>query len=189
MPRWTAVSLLLTALALHLLAFPAAAQPRIRQSDPKDGALLTRLPNQGRVCLSEPIELGFTLTLTAPDGRNVLLATSFPPDGECIGISIEKLQGSSDGEWTLRWQATSRETQESGSGAIRFAVKSAAAPASGDGNAAAADDGPDIGTLALVTTAAVLGAAGLGLVLYLFRMRIGFWLHRPPPRSGGQGHH
>ncbi len=63
-----------------------------------------------------------------------------------------------------------------------------AAPAASPAAAAQADEeGPDIATLALITMGAVLGAAGLGLVFYLIRLRIGFWLHRPPPRSGGEG--
>lgn len=42
------------------------------------------------------------------------------------------------------------------------------------------DGGPDILLLALATMGAILGAAAIGLLLYLFRQRIGFWLHRPP---------
>jgi len=57
--------------------------------------------------------------------------------------------------------------------------------------AAAQEEGPDILFLALVTTAAAVGAAIVGLVFYLIRLRLGFWLHRPPPREGGEapGHH
>lgn len=53
------------------------------------------------------------------------------------------------------------------------------------------DEGPDILLLALITTGAVIGVAVVGLVLYLVRLRIGFWLHRPPPREGSEGveHH
>jgi len=49
--------------------------------------------------------------------------------------------------------------------------------AEGDG------EGPDILPLALVTMGAIFAAAASGLVLYLFRLRIGFWLHRPPPAN------
>lgn len=49
------------------------------------------------------------------------------------------------------------------------------------------DEGPDILFLALITTAAVLGAAVVGFLLYLLRLRLGFWLHRPPPADGGPG--
>jgi len=42
-----------------------------------------------------------------------------------------------------------------------------------------------------ITTAAAVGSAIVGLVFYLIRLRLGFWLHRPPPREGGgaPGHH
>jgi len=39
--------------------------------------------------------------------------------------------------------------------------------------------------MALLTTGAAAGAAVLGLIGYVIRNRIGFWLHRPPPREGG----
>ncbi len=49
---------------------------------------------------------------------------------------------------------------------------------------------PDIGSLAFITTAAFLGAGALALLLYLVRVRLGFWLHRPPPTDeGGSGDH
>jgi len=50
---------------------------------------------------------------------------------------------------------------------------------------------PDVLFLALITTVSFLGAAVLSLALYFVRMRIGFWLHRPPPRESGDApqHH
>jgi hypothetical protein len=45
---------------------------------------------------------------------------------------------------------------------------------------------PDILTMALITMGAILGAAALGVLLYLLRLRIGFWMHRPPPASPGE---
>ncbi len=55
----------------------------------------------------------------------------------------------------------------------------------------AGGEGPDIAELALLTMGAILAAGAVGLVLYVVRQRIGFWLHRPPPRGGGEGteHH
>ncbi len=47
------------------------------------------------------------------------------------------------------------------------------------------DDEPDVLLMALLTTGAAAGAAVLGLIGYVIRNRIGFWLHRPPPREGG----
>lgn len=55
----------------------------------------------------------------------------------------------------------------------------------------AGDDGPDIGPLSFITAGSFLGAAAITLVLYLVRVRIGFWLHRPPPGDEGESaqHH
>ncbi len=50
--------------------------------------------------------------------------------------------------------------------------------------------GADIGPLAFITTGAFLGAGVLTLLLYFVRVRLGFWLHRPPPADeGGSGEH
>jgi hypothetical protein len=46
------------------------------------------------------------------------------------------------------------------------------------------DGGPDVALLALLTIGAAAGAGLLALIGYLFRRRIGFWLHRPPERTG-----
>jgi len=46
------------------------------------------------------------------------------------------------------------------------------------------DGGPDILTIALLTTAVAGAAAAVGTLGYLFRRRIGFDLHRPP--EGGE---
>ena len=48
------------------------------------------------------------------------------------------------------------------------------------------DDEPDVLLMALLTTGAAAGAAVLGLAGYVIRNRVGFWLHRPPPREGGE---
>lgn len=48
------------------------------------------------------------------------------------------------------------------------------------------DDEPDVLLMALLTTGAAAGAAVLGLIGYVIRNRVGFWLHRPPPREGGE---
>jgi hypothetical protein len=53
------------------------------------------------------------------------------------------------------------------------------------------DDDPDILLMALLTVGIAAGAAALSLIGYVIRQRIGFWLHRPPPRDGSapQDHH
>jgi hypothetical protein len=54
----------------------------------------------------------------------------------------------------------------------------------------AGNDGPDIGSRAFITAGAFLGAAAFALLLYFVRLRLGFWLHRPPPADeGGSGDH
>ncbi len=45
---------------------------------------------------------------------------------------------------------------------------------------------PDVLLLSLLTIGAAAGAAFVGLIGYLFRRKIGFWPHRPPP-DGGAG--
>jgi hypothetical protein len=51
------------------------------------------------------------------------------------------------------------------------------------------DNNPDILELALLTIGAAGGAMLLALAGYVFRQRIGFWLHRPPPGGGDAEHH
>ena len=46
------------------------------------------------------------------------------------------------------------------------------------------DDRPDVLLMALLTVGAAGGAAVLALIGYVIRNRVGFWLHRPPPRNG-----
>jgi len=48
------------------------------------------------------------------------------------------------------------------------------------------DDNPDVLLLSLLTIGAAGGAAILAIVGFLVRQRIGFWLHRPPERSGDE---
>jgi hypothetical protein len=48
------------------------------------------------------------------------------------------------------------------------------------------DDGPDVLLMALLTVAVAAAAAVLSLIGYVIRQRVGFWLHRPPPRDSSQ---
>ncbi len=49
------------------------------------------------------------------------------------------------------------------------------------------DNDPDVLLFSLLT----VGAGVLALIGYVVRNRVGFWLHRPPPREGGapEEHH
>lgn len=53
------------------------------------------------------------------------------------------------------------------------------------------DDEPDITQMVILTLAAAGAAAVVSLIGYAIRQRLGFWLHRPPPRDGGapEDHH
>jgi hypothetical protein len=53
------------------------------------------------------------------------------------------------------------------------------------------NDEPDRTELILWTLAASGAAAVLAVIGYLIRLRVGFWLHRPPPRDGSvpEDHH
>ena len=46
------------------------------------------------------------------------------------------------------------------------------------------DDQPDVLLMALLTVGAAGGAAVISMIGYVIRNRVGFWLHRPPPRDG-----
>lgn len=62
-------------------------------------------------------------------------------------------------------------------------------PAAGD-SAGDSGGGPDILLLALLTVGAAGGAAIIALIGYVIRNKVGFWMHRPPPRDGGdEGEH
>lgn len=52
-------------------------------------------------------------------------------------------------------------------------------------------DEPDVLLMALLTVGVAAGAGVLALIGYVFRKRIGFEPHRPPPREGGapEEHH
>jgi hypothetical protein len=53
------------------------------------------------------------------------------------------------------------------------------------------DDEPDRTELILWTLAASAAAAVVALIGYIIRLRVGFWLHRPPPRNASppEDHH
>jgi hypothetical protein len=53
------------------------------------------------------------------------------------------------------------------------------------------DDEPDILLMSLLTVGVAAAAAVLALIGYFIRNRVGFWLHRPPPRkeSSPDEHH
>ena len=189
----TTIGLLLAAApSLLLFASTALAQPRISQSNPEDGAILATPPDKMSICFSEAVTQALNFSVLAPpQGRKLGLTTLLPPDGKCADILLSEPPSLTNGDWTVSWQVTSRQTGETGSGTIRFTVRGKAEVSPSDEASAAQEEGPDILAMALITMGAVLGTGAVGLVLYLIRLRTGFWLHRPPPREGGEGgeHH
>ena len=194
------------AVSAHFLAPAALAQPDLKESDPEDGAELDEPAEVIHVCFTEPVASGgfedFEFIVFAPGEQRLGLRIVFNVDGSCADVYPGQPEGESRGEWEVRWEVTSRATDKTGSGSFTFTVKGEAEPkptptptdtgsptaspltptpepgpdTSGDDGG----DGPDILTIALITTGAMLGAGLLGLVLYLLRLRIGFLPHRPP---------
>ena len=203
----------LTALALVLLLlFPATAgaKPRITEIFPEEGDVLAEPPTQLHMCFATPINIrdldkggDFGFQVLKPDGRGVGLRIVFRSDGFGVTIfpNVRDVEG--EGDWTFEWRLTDPNTLEASEGTVRFSVQAdgeplpeepatcTGTPAPSDGGPGPAagqtdDDGPDIAKMALITGAAVIGAGVVGMVLYLVRRRIGFWLHRPPPRDDGE---
>lgn len=177
--------------------------------DPPQGAVLDAPPEKVRLCFSEPVPTADDLnnfSLATPGERLVGLRIVFQPSGECVDIVLGEAEGRTEGEWKLRWQVTSAQGEPI-SGTHTFTVGEGAGTAvtatpgtgetpvatetpGGAGPSGGEDQGDDqdILRIALITMAASLGAAALGLVLYLVRLRIGFWLHRPPDGGPDQEH-
>ncbi len=218
----SALTLLVLALvaAAVLPASPARAQIVLTVVEPADGARLDAPPEVVHLCFSEPVNVEdnttFDFAYVIPDGRRLGLRTVFQPDGECADIFPGLPQERPAGEYTLEWKVTVRESDEQGSGTLRFEVTEASSatplpsptpsptrspaastPGAGGDEAATGDeaaangdgDGPDILLTALVTIASVGGAAILLSVGYLIRRRIGFEPHRPSEDDEGGGGH
>jgi len=195
-PVLASVLLLFMALALHTIASPALGQPTLTESDPSDGAALNERPKLLHLCFSEPVKIenpsDFQFSVITPGGQPLGLQIVFRKAGDCVDVEPGTYTGKTKGDWTFQWLVTSRASGQIGSGTIRFSVTAEPSPSPSPGAAAApggksGGEGPDIAYLALLSMGAVLGAGAVGLVLYVVRQRIGFWLHRPPPREGGGG--
>ena len=215
MRMWTTAALLLAlAIALYLPGATARAQPEIVESDPQDGDVLPAPPEVLHLCFSEPAKIedpqDFAFSVLAPGESPLGLRIVWQREGDCVDIYPGRAPGEVKGDWTFHWQVTSRANDQQGSGSFSFSVTGegspapspAASPVGGTPAPGATaspppatdeddGDGPDILFLALITAGSVVAAGVVGLVLYLVRLRIGFWLHRPPPRDGGEGpeHH
>ncbi len=163
----------------------------------------------------------FDFFLVPPDKSGVGMRIVFQPDGYGLAIYPNLADKPGPGLWTFRYRVTDYTTKEPTEGQITFTVKaggspilratpppctgdmtpgptlipvdvtSTPTPAASPGPNSGSDGGPDVLELALLTLAAVGGATVLGFVGYAVRNRVGFWLHRPPPREPGEGgeHH
>jgi methionine-rich copper-binding protein CopC len=162
-------------------AAPALAQPRLLESTPRRDARLGRPPPLLRLCFSEAIARAnpndYTLTLTRAGGASLPLAVAPNAEGTCLEARATWPQEAS-GSYTLFWMVRQERGGQSLSGSLSFTI---APPAP-----------PDTLRLALVTTAAVAGAAALGLLLTLLRRRLGYEPHRPQAEAEPEslvGHH
>jgi len=144
-----------------------------------------------------------------PDGRTAGLRIVFEPGRFGVRIEPSLVAAPPEGEWTFEWLVTDAETGEAAEGAIAFTVRHGGDPVPEDlpepcplsppaatptavpttpeatpgqdaGDGQRDDGGPDLLAVPLVTLAVIGGATALGLLLYLVRLRVGFWLHRPP---------
>jgi copper transport protein len=211
----TALALLLLALA-SALAFPASpahAQIELTETDPPDGAELDAPPDVVHLCFSQPVIIEdnttFAFNYQMSDGRLLGLRIVFQTDGECVDVYPGLPDEYPAGEYTFEWQVTAAEGDEEGSGTLRFQVTTGSTPtpspspmqietplpgtpspaADTETGDADDDDGPDILLLALITIAAVGGAAVLFTLGYFLRKRIGYEPHRPPEGDEeGEGH-
>ena len=200
--------------SLLLWAPGASGQLEVTLIVPEDGAVLAEPPPLIHMCFGSPINIldldkggDFDFRVQRPDGRLLGLRIVFQFEGFGAdvypGIHGELM----DGEWMLKWRVTDAETLEPTEGIVTYTVSPEGIPVSEeppgpcpainltadtsptpDSGVTAGredgDDGPDFLLVALVITSAAVGAAVIGLLLYLLRLRIGFWLHRPPPSEG-----
>jgi hypothetical protein len=163
----------------------------------------------------------FDFFLVPPDKSGVGMRIVFQPDGYGLAIYPNLADKPGPGQWTFRYRVTDYTTKEPTEGQITFTVKPGGSPilratpppCMGDmtpgptlipvgvtptstptaspSPGSESNGGPDVLELALLTLAAVAGATVLGFVGYAVRHKVGFWLHRPPPREPGEGgeHH
>lgn len=159
--------------------------------------------------------------LVPPDKSGVGMRIVFQRDGYGLAIYPNLVDKPGPGQWTFRYRVTDDATKEPTEGQITFTVKAGGSPilratpppctgdmtpgptlipagatpaattAASPGPTSGSDGGPDVLELALLTLAAVAGATALGFVGYAVRHKVGFWLHRPPPRGPEEGgeHH
>lgn len=175
--------------------------------------MLAEPPSIIHMCFASPVNIqdldkggDFSFDVLRPDGRRLGLRIVFQPDGFGVDVHPGLPGDPPEGQWTFEWRVTDAETLAPATGTVNFTVSpegdplpeeplsrcpsgdvaptfETPTPAAGEDD----DDDQDILLLSLITTGSIIGVAVLGLILYLVRRRIGFWLHRPPQGEGGEG--
>lgn len=209
--RLLAITLALAAGALLLLR-PADvnAQPEVTFLFPSEGAVLSEPPALILMCFASPVNIqdlqvggDFSFNVIMPNSISLGLRIAFHRNG--LGVAIEPgiPENPPEGEWRFEWRVTDPDTLEPATGTLNFRVDPDGSPlpeeppercdtgasTPGGGQEDDEDGGPDILAISLITTAAAIGAAGVGLILYLVRRRIGFSPHDPPGGEGEGGGH
>ncbi len=196
--RLLAITLALAAGALLLLRpSDVNAQPEVTFLFPSEGAVLSEPPALIRMCFASPINVqdlhaggDFSFNVTMPNNIDLGLRIVFQRNGLGVGIEPGIPDDAPEGEWLFEWRVTDPDTLEPATGTLHFRVDPDGSPLPEEPpercktGASTPGGGQDILAISLITTASVIGAAAVGLILYLVRRRIGFSPHEPP---GGEG--
>ena len=175
----------------------ARAQVELTEVDPPDGAQLASPPKQVHLCFSEPVHAEdvprqFSFDYLQPDGVGLGIRIVFQPGGECVDVEPGLPDNPQEGEYTLEWKVTARETAETGSGTLHYLVgdvtpTATGSPAAGGGDSNG-DGAPDILLIALLAIGIAGGAVVLGALLFFFRRAVGREPSGPPEDGEGSGH-
>lgn len=159
----------------------------------------------------------YRFSLTPAGGALLPLRVFLQNDGYGIVAQPRQPTGDTTGEWTFEWKVRDAGTKGVEEGSTTFRVdpsgqpplRSLAGPCTASGMASptpqpaasgssntttSAGDSvrPDVLLMSLLTLAGAGGLALIGFIGYAIRMRVGFWLHRPPApgeQAGAPEHH
>jgi hypothetical protein len=159
----------------------------------------------------------FEFDLVRPSGLNVGMRIVFQANGYGVAIYPGIEEEGIIGEWTLNYQVRDRESLDPITGTLNWEVGEGGqpiitptpqqCPAEGatlaptesptpgpdgtpaDGGTVDEDGDSDALVMSLVVIGAAAGAGVLLLLGYLFRRRIGWWLHKPEDEPDSGEHH
>jgi len=167
--------------ALAFLPALADAQPRLLESTPKAGTQPAPPPQETLLGSNAPAPAPPPTAHPPPPagaGGATVPGPATPVRGTTCLEARANWPEDATGSYVLSWRVRQQQGGQALSGTLSFSI----APPSP----------PDVLSLALITIAAVGGAALLALVLTLFRHSIGFEPHRPPAETESEslvGHH